>query len=55
LAIDQESAAVKRANKHNPKELLGEDRRPIGHHQQDQQLRQQGDLHNGASIATTWN
>jgi hypothetical protein len=48
LAIDKESAAVERAGKRNSKELLGDDSRPIGHHQQGQQLQQQGALHNRA-------
>jgi hypothetical protein len=45
-------AAVERAGKRNSKELLGDDSRSIGHHQQDQQLQQQEALHNGAPIAT---
>ena len=48
LAIDKESAAVERASKCSSKELLGADSRPVGHHQQDHQLQQQGALHNGA-------
>jgi len=41
LAVDKESAAVKRAGKRSSEELLGDDSRPIGYHQQDQQLKQQ--------------
>ena len=31
-----------------PEELLGDDSRPVGHDQQDQQLQQQRAMHNGA-------
>ena len=48
LAIDKESAAVERAGKRSSEELLGDDSRPVGHDQQDQQLQQQRALHNGA-------
>jgi hypothetical protein len=40
LAIDKASAAIERAGKRNSKEPLGHDSRPVGHHQQDQQLQQ---------------
>jgi hypothetical protein len=36
LAVDKESAAVKRAGKRSSEELLGDDSRPIGHYQQNQ-------------------
>jgi hypothetical protein len=41
LTVAKESAAVQRAGKKSSKELLGDDSRPIGYHQQDQQLKQQ--------------
>ena len=47
-AIDEKRAAVERSGKCGPEEFLGGDSRAVGHHQQDQQLQQQGALHNGA-------
>jgi hypothetical protein len=50
LAVDKESAAVKRAGKRNSKELLGHDSRPVGHDQQDEELQDQDSLHGASPI-----
>ena len=41
LTVAKESAAVQRTRQRSSKELLGNDSRSIGYHQQDQQLKQQ--------------
>src|SRR4029453_7859056 len=46
-AIDKKSATVERSRKCSPEKLLGCDSCAVSNHQQDQQLQQQNDLHEG--------
>jgi len=48
LAIEKERAAVERAGKRIPEELLDDDRCPVDHDQQDEELQDQ-DSRRGAS------
>ena len=50
LAIEKERAAVERAGKRIPEELLDDDRCSVGHDQQDEELQDQDSLHGASPI-----